>query len=219
MKKTSLMLLFLIIFSLVICQGQIYREVDLYRTLDNEMCKINESGLKLEYSTTKDFEQAIQELSHLLSYNFNLKLEDFNGNNNFSNFEKDVDNFKIKLLFSKELNLNRIEIEIIDKTGFMDIDEMKKVLDNLLDNTTNNSRYFSYVKGKIESNNELAQYEEELIDIIGSSKIQRNDTLLINKGVTGSIVLKDGYELNYSIMKYDKDTYLIIGTPVIFTTY
>lgn len=219
MRKTSLMLTFLIIFSLIICQGQIYKEVELYKSIDSNMCKIQESGLRLEYSTTKNFEQAIQEINLLIIENFNLDLGSMGVTNNFYNTEINAEGFKLKILVNEENNYNRVQIEFISKTEFMDIENMKKVLDNLLDNTTNNSRYFSYVKGKIESNNELAQYERELINLIGSSKIQRNNTLLINRGVTGSIVLKDGYELNYSIMKYDEDTYLIIGTPVIFTTY
>lgn len=218
MRKTSFMLVFLIIFSLIICQGQINREVDLYDKINTEMCKVSESGLKLQYSTTKKSEQAISEISFLVNKNFNIDLGDIN-NNNFLNLEKKEGDFKFKLLVNKESNYNRIEIEIIDKKGFMNIAEMKKVLDKLLDNTTSNSRYFSYVKGKIKSDNELAQNEKELINIIGNSKIQSNKTLLINRGVTGSLVLKEGYEYNYSIMKYDEGTYLIIGTPVIFTTY
>lgn len=218
MRKTSFMLVFLIIFSLIICQGQINREVDLYDKINTEMCKVSESGLKLQYSTTKKSEQAISEISFLVNKNFNIDLGDIN-NNNFLNLEKKEGDFKFKLLVNKESNYNTIEIEIIDKKGFMNIAEMKKVLDKLLDNTTSNSRYFSYVKGKIKSDNELAQNEKELINIIGNSKIQSNKTLLINRGVTGSLVLKEGYEYNYSIMKYDEGTYLIIGTPVIFTTY
>lgn len=219
MKKTSFMIIFLFIFSLVICQGQIYGEADLYKKIDTEMCKIYESGLKLEYSTTKKNEQAIKDVETILGSNFGVKLNNSNINDGFFSVEKNKENFNFKISINKELSYSQVAIEIIDKKGIMDIESVKKVLDKLLDNTTNNSRYFSYVKGKIESNNELAQYENELINIIGDSKIQKNDTLLMNNGVTGSMVLKNKYELNYSIMKYGEDIYLIIGTPVIFTTY
>ncbi|MGL5245484.1 MAG: hypothetical protein ACRC7R_09960, partial [Sarcina sp.] len=105
----------------------------------------------------------------------------------------------------------------IETSGLMDINKIKNVLEKLEDDTIEDKRYFSYLKGRI--NNENEKNIETLINVIGKGYIKNMNTISINSGVTGIINLKNNEKINYSIMNYAIGTYLIVGSPIIFTTY
>ncbi|HBI7101852.1 TPA: hypothetical protein K8M89_002577, partial [Clostridium perfringens] len=82
-----------------------------------------------------------------------------------------------------------------------------------------NIKYYTYIKGNIRENNNIDEIEEKLIKSIGKSKVKKNKRINLEKGTTGIINLKSDYQFNYSIMTYEEDRKLILGTPIIFTTY
>ena len=86
-------------------------------------------------------------------------------------------------------------------------------LSQLQVNTSNRPRYFKYVKGKINNT------EEGLYIVEETKRIKDIDTLDIHDGYVGTGKLQDGERVNFAVSNYDKGTYLVIGTPIIFSTY
>ena len=74
-------------------------------------------------------------------------------------------------------------------------------------------RYFQYIKGKINNKNIT-------IDKIKKIQEMKNiNTLDIHNGYVGTANLYNGERVNFSVCTYNTGSYLVIGTPVIFTTY
>ena len=68
-------------------------------------------------------------------------------------------------------------------------------------------RYFEYYKGRINSLNDIEKLELE------------ENLIQVHNGYVGKSTLKSGERISYAIMKYNTGLYVIIGTPIIFTTY
>ena len=136
--------------------------------------------------------------------------------------------FCFSLIFSPStMNLDnkvysKVEEEICNieeygmKIDFNDIKEYFQVIHN---KNMKNIKYYTYIKGNIRENNNIDEIEEKLIKSIGKSKVKKNKRINLEKGTTGIINLKSDYQFNYSIMTYEEDRKLILGTPIIFTTY
>ena len=52
-----------------------------------------------------------------------------------------------------------------------------------------------------------------------SQNIKDINALDIHNGYVGTAKLQDGERVNFAVSNYDKGTYLVIGTPIIFSTY
>ena len=126
------------------------------------------------------------------------------------------------------IKCNNIEINIIvyENKGKTLVDAVitnfskdKKLLNLIQDlsqlqvNTSSKPRYFKYIKGKINNT-------EEGLDIINKvQNIKDINALDIHNGYVGTAKLQDGERVNFAVSNYDKGTYLVIGTPIIFSTY
>lgn len=213
MKKTSIMLIFLTIFSLIICQGQVYEESGIYERIEKNICNIEEVGVKLQYST----EMNMQDTMSKIGQTFNVNIRDIN--REYFSFEGNNKDNSLKVMITKENKNVNVEVEVISRLGIREIPEIKELLEQLVDNKTINHQYFTYVKGKIENENIITNVYDEFLDEVGKNKIKKNNSISIQGGTTGIVELKNNEQLNYSIIKYNNGTYLVVGTPIIFTTY
>ena len=153
--------------------------------------------------------------------NLDKKIEDFNSivekeNEIYLNTSKEQFNLYINLI--KENSKSRVQMVIVSRNR-INFNEIKEYFQVIHNKNMKNIKYYTYIKGNIRENNNIDEIEEKLIKSIGKSKVKKNKRINLEKGTTGIINLKSDYQFNYSIMTYEEDRKLILGTPIIFTTY
>lgn len=78
-----------------------------------------------------------------------------------------------------------------------------------------NIKYFNFVKVKI-----IEEQKQKVLDLLKSNIDEKTlEELNILNGKVAKGILIDGSKINFSFMTYDKENYLVLGTPVIFITY
>ncbi len=202
-------------FSLIFSPSTMNLDNKVYSKVEEEICNIEEYGMKIEYITDENIKDQFNNISDY------IKFKDFTSivekeNEIYLNTSKEQFNLDINLI---EENLkSRVQIVIVSKNriDFNDIKEYFQVIHN---KNMKNIKYYTYIKGNIRENNNIDEIEEKLIKSIGKSKVKEIKRINLEKGTTGIINLKSDYQFNYSIMTYEEDRKLILGTPIIFTTY
>ena len=202
-------------FSLIFSPSTMNLDNKVYSKVKEEICNIEEYGMKIEYITDKNIKDQFNNISDY------IKIEDFDSivekeNEIYLNTSKEQFNLDINLI--EENSKSRVKIVIISKNRiyFNNIKEYFQVIHN---KNMKNIKYYTYIKGNIRENNNIDEIEEKLIKSIGKSKVKESKRINLEKGTTGIINLKSDYQFNYSIMTYEEDRKLILGTPIIFTTY
>lgn len=202
-------------FSLIFSPSTMNLDNKVYSKVEEESCNIEEYGMKIEYITDENIRNQFENISDY------IKIEDFDSivekeNEIYLNTSKEQFDLDINLI--EENSKSRIQIVIISKNRiyFNDIKEYFQVIHN---KNMKNIKYYTYIKGNIRENNNIDEIEEKLIKSIGKSKVKEIKRINLEKGTTGIINLKSDYQFNYSIMTYEEDRKLILGTPIIFTTY
>lgn len=202
-------------FSLIFSPSTMNLDNKVYSKVEEEICNIEEYGMKIEYITDENIKNQFENI------NGYIKIEDFTSivekeNEIYLNTSKEQFNLDINLI--EENSKSRVQIVIVSKNriDFNDIKEYFQVIHN---KNMKNIKYYTYIKGNIRENNNIDEIEEKLIKSIGKSKVKKNKRINLEKGTTGIINLKSDYQFNYSIMTYEEDRKLILGTPIIFTTY
>ncbi|WP_415335000.1 hypothetical protein [Clostridium perfringens] len=202
-------------FSLIFSPSTMNLDNKVYSNVEEEICNIEEYGMKIEYITDENIKDQFNNISDY------IKIEDFDSivekeNEIYLNTSKEQFNLDINLI--EENSKSRVQIVIVSKNriDFNDIKEYFQVIHN---KNMKNIKYYTYIKGNIRENNNIDEIEEKLIKSIGKSKVKEIKRINLEKGTTGIINLKSDYQFNYSIMTYEEDRKLILGTPIIFTTY
>ena len=202
-------------FSLIFSPSTMNLDNKVYSKVEEEICNIEEYGMKIEYITDENIRNQFENISDY------IKIEDFDSivekeNEIYLNTSKEQFNLDINLI--EENSKSRVQIVIVSKNriDFNDIKEYFQVIHN---KNMKNIKYYTYIKGNIRENNNIDEIEEKLIKSIGKSKVKKNKRINLEEGTTGIINLKSDYQFNYSIMTYEEDRKLILGTPIIFTTY
>lgn len=202
-------------FSLIFSPSTMNLDNKVYSKVKEEICNIEEYGMKIEYITDENIKDQFNNISDY------IKIEDFDSivekeNEIYLNNSKEQFNLDINLI--EENSKSRVQIVIVSKNriDFNDIKEYFQVIHN---KNMKNIKYYTYIKGNIRENNNIDEIEEKLIKSIGKSKVKESKRINLEKGTTGIINLKSDYQFNYSIMTYEEDRKLILGTPIIFTTY
>ena len=202
-------------FSLIFSPSTMNLDNKVYSKVEEEICNIEEYGMKIEYITDESIKDQFNNISDY------IKIEDFDSivekeNEMYLNTSKEQFNLDINLI--EENSKSRVQIVIVSKNRiyFNNIKEYFQVIHN---KNMKNIKYYTYIKGNIRENNNIDEIEEKLIKSIDKSKVKEIKRIDLEKGTTGIINLKSDYQFNYSIMTYEEDRKLILGTPIIFTTY
>ncbi|MDK0837406.1 MAG: hypothetical protein E6623_04785 [Clostridium perfringens] len=213
--NNNIFIVALFCFSLIFSPSTMNLDNKVYSKVEEEICNIEEYGMKIEYITDENIRNQFNNISDY------IKIEDFDSivekeNEIYLNTSKEQFNLDINLI--EENSKSRVQIVIVSKNriDFNDIKEYFQVIHN---KNMKNIKYYTYIKGNIRENNNIDEIEEKLIKSIGKSKVKEIKRINLEKGTTGIINLKSDYQFNYSIMTYEEDRKLILGTPIIFTTY
>ncbi len=71
---------------------------------------------------------------------------------------------------------------------------------------------FLYYKGRIDNDKSLNDFND-------LTSLTNLNMLSISNGYTGTGISELGEKMNFALVSYNDRSYIIIGTPIIFTTY
>lgn len=202
-------------FSFIFCPSISNLENEVYTKVSEELCDIEEYGIKIEYLTNESINKELNNL-----YN-SLKIKDFSiveESEGDLYLENSSDEIKLNISLIKENGKNRVQIEIVSRYR-IDFNYIKEYFQVIHNKNISNIKYYTYIKGNIRENNNIDEIEKKIIESIGKKHVIGSQSINLENGTTGIINLKSDYQFNYSIMTYEEDRKLILGTPIIFTTY
>lgn len=167
-----------------------------------------DSGIQLSYNTknnlyteSKTIKKNIQKL-----YNKNLKL-------NFNSYYININNAQLSIYFSQNNKSISTTIELINLDPNVSIKSLLNQINKIKTFQPFNIKIHKYYRGKVNDN--LS------IDNLINNKTTCNNIKILNihNGYCGTANLKTTTNINFAKIKYNTGSYLIIGTPIIFTTY
>ena len=110
--------------------------------------------------------------------------------------------------------LIKVEVIVTNNDKTLSESYLKLLVQEIRNSNFIDERYFSFIKGKIKTEDKNA-FE----DIENKLKIKVNENLDISNGSIAKATMMDGTNINIGQITYDTGSYLIIGTPIIFVTY
>lgn len=212
--KISLMLLILISF---LNMGAISKQQMINKSfykIENSMLnksQFEENGVKIQFKTKR----SIEEEYLLIKQNLINNIQGIYSEVDKNKFGILNNNFNISANLWSVDNYTYVEVILINTNSEYKIEYLQNILKTLSDKTSENIQMFLYYKGKVEniSSDKFRNW------LNASQDIKDLDIIEINNGYTGTGSLKDGEKVNFALSNYNTDSYVIIATPIIFTTY
>ncbi|WP_294188327.1 hypothetical protein [uncultured Clostridium sp.] len=169
-----------------------------------------ENGVRLEYTTKSGVEEEILKLKN----NFENQFKDeVNIEKNTISISKDYREIKAIVWSNKEDT--KVQITYVNNNNKITTNQLKKELEQNEYFAAKNIKYFNFVKVKI-----IEEQKQKVLDLLKSNIDEKTlEELNILNGKVAKGILIDGSKINFSFMTYDKENYLVLGTPVIFITY
>lgn len=167
-----------------------------------------ENGVRSVYRVNAKKKDVIEDVKKVLKSNLNKEVQEDNDEINIRTSSEELN-----LKFISNNNDTMVYFTIINYNEEIAISNLMKELTKLQGKNIFDIRYFQYIKGKINN------IDEKLDKIKSLHQINKIDTLNIHNGYVGMAYLKGAQRVNIALNSYDTGNYLIIGTPVIFTTY
>ena len=206
---------FLLIFSLLIINGKEY-ECEAKKDLFNEVERyiLNEyefvnNGVKLEYTIKTDINNELKRIDKIFAAKSDVIVTK---GENWISVEGENINYSVNMYNYNELI--KVEVIVINNDKTLSESYLKLLVQEIRNSNFIDERYFSFIKGKIKTEDKNA-FE----DIENKLKIKVNENLDISNGSIAKATMMDGTNINIGQITYDTGSYLIIGTPIIFVTY
>ena len=213
MKKVFFV--FLLIFSLLIIGGKEYKcesKEDSFSKIEGYVINnydFVQNGIKLEYTVDEKLCKEYLRIKQFFEENNFLVLSTEN-----NNITAESENIDYSINICEYNDLIKVQVILINNDVSKSEEELKKLSQKIRNDNFINERYFSFIKGKIKT-------EEKNIfeDVENKLKIKINEKLDISNGSIAKATMIDSTNINIGQITYDTGSYLIIGTPIIFVTY
>ncbi len=205
----------LLIFSLLIINGKEYKceakkdsfnEVERYVLNEYEFIQ---NGIKLEYTIKSDIKDEIDRINKIFQSKSNLTVTK---SGNFISAKSEDINYSVNVYNYNEFT--KVEVIVINSDKTLSESYLKLLAEEIRSSNFINQRYFSFIKGKIKTDD-----KNIFKDLENKLKIRFSKNLDISNGSIAKATMIDGTDLNIGQITYDTGSYLIIGTPIIFVTY
>lgn len=213
MKKVFFV--FLLIFSLLIIGGKEYKcelKEDSFSKIEGYVINnydFVQNGIKLEYTVDEKLCKEYLRIKQFFEENNFLVLSTEN-----NNITAESENINYSINICEYNDLIKVQVILINNDVSKSEEELKKLSQKIRNDNFINERYFSFIKGKLNTQ------DKNLIDDLEKNlNIKVNEYLDINNGCVAEATFEDNQHINIGQIKYDTGSYLIIGTPIIFVTY
>lgn len=177
------------------------------------MSEFQENGVKFQYKTKNNIEREAFRIKEYLTDNIGGSYEQVDKNQ----FQIINNDFKINTKIWFEEKYTYVEIILVNKNAGYTTKDLKNILRKLGNQKLECIQYFLYYQGKCKVNEiNNNNFTDELTN---GNNISNINLLDINNGYTGTGNLSNGDKINFALIKYNTGSHIIIGTPIIFTTY
>lgn len=183
--------------------------INVLETNIRSVSEFEENGVKLQYRTKENLEKETSRVRTYLTQSISGNYEE-KEKNQFQFSNRDL-NINVKMWCEDKYNY--VEIVAINENSKYFTINLTDILKKLINKKSENVKYFSYCEGKILDEN------YSIDKFINNNNLEKTELLKINNGYTGTGYLKDSGKINFALIKYDTGSHIIIGTPIIFTTY
>ena len=206
---------FISIFSLLIIGGKEYKcesKEDSFSKIEGYVINnydFVQNGIKLEYTVDEKLCKEYLRIKQFFEENNFLVLSTEN-----NNITAESENIDYSINICEYNDLIKVQVILINNDVSKSEEELKKLSQKIRNDNFINERYFSFIKGKLNTQ------DKNLIDDLEKNlNIKVNEYLDINNGCVAEATFEDNQHINIGQIKYDTGSYLIIGTPIIFVTY
>ena len=213
MKKVFFV--FLLIFSLLVINNKEYKcesKEDSFSKIEGYVINnydFVQNGIKLEYTVDEKLCKEYLRIKQFFEENNFLVLSTEN-----NNITAESENIDYSINICEYNDLIKVQVILINNDVSKSEEELKKLSQKIRNDNFINERYFSFIKGKLNTQ------DKNLIDDLEKNlNIKVNEYLDINNGCVAEATFEDNQHINIGQIKYDTGSYLIIGTPIIFVTY
>lgn len=165
-----------------------------------------ENGAKLQYTTNNTMRVENEKIKKM----FNEYKCVENDKNSIDNLDFYKGKQKVSAYLWYEGKELYVEIVMNNKDEELSTNDQYCLLSKLEDGNVTSKQYYYYYKGKIE--------KSVLNKMIEKEQMEKVNILKINNGYTGVAVLNKE-KINFAEVHYNTGSYIIIASPVIFTTY
>jgi hypothetical protein len=228
LKKFIIIVLFILVsfsssnYKPSLADGEVNLFEEVINTVDG---KVSEYGIKAVFETDKDKESYCLELLKKLEItggNINIIKEDkfycidFNNNNTKGYIESmSYDNHNV-------VTLNIVQIDAENK-----LQELEKKVETAIGKKEKEVKYFKYLKAQF-SSRDKSEVNRDIASMLKKHSAVNLDTVQIDNGYSTVaytkkyLSMKNNGKLidfNYAVCSYSSGDYIVIGTPVIVTTY
>lgn len=187
--------------------------------------KVSEFGIKATFESDEDKEAYCLELLKRLQFDrgeVNVVKDD-----KFYSVEFNDNVYKGYIESAAYDNHNVVTINLVQFDSENRLSELKEKIRNAVGKTEKDINFFDYLKAQI-NYSDKAKVNREIIGLLKEHKASNIDTIEIDNGFSTvaytkeyPIIKNNGkwVDLNYAVCSYSSGDYVIIGTPVIITTY
>jgi hypothetical protein len=212
-KISAVILILLSFFNLGAVSKGIKVDETSFNSIEQNLRNIsefNENGVKLQYKTKNDINSENLRIKEYLTQNISENYKELQTDQ----FEVDNNDYNINAKFWGENQYTYVEVTITNKNPKLSTVDLKNMLRKLENKNLESMQYFIYYECKGITGN-----KDSLDKFIDQNNIQHVQLLEISNGYTGTGYLKDGNKVNFALIRYNTGSHIIIGTPIIFTTY
>jgi hypothetical protein len=187
--------------------------------------KVMEYGVRASFDITEEKEAYCLELLQKLkvsSSEINIVKDE-----KFYSIEFDNNDLKGYIESTGYDNHNVVTVNIVQSDSEDRLSELKDKVTTAIGKDEKEIKFFDYLKARI-NNDDKAQVNREIAELLKNNNASNIDTIEIDNGFSTVAytkrypVMKNNgkwMDLNYAVCSYASGNYIIIGTPVIITTY
>lgn len=169
-----------------------------------------ENGIRVEYVTNNNIEDELLIIKNNIKKQFNEEVYIDKNTIILNNKCREI-----KVTVWDEEGDTKVQISYVNNDSKITTIQLKKELGQIQYFAAKNIKYFNFIKVKI-----IEERKQNVLDMLKSNI--KEGTLEELNIINGKVVkgrLMDESKINFSFITYDKEEYLVLGTPVIFITY
>ncbi|WP_315081636.1 hypothetical protein [uncultured Clostridium sp.] len=209
-KYSLFMLILFLFFNMAVISAKDINNQSFYN-LENSIVNesnFEENGLKVQFKTKKNINSEQIFLKKYLIDELDGKYTKVDGRS----FNVSNDDVKACINLWKIDNYTYVEITLINTNSKYNTKHLEELVENIKKTNVEDVQIFLYYKGRIDN-------DKSLNDFNGLTSLMNLNMLSISNGYTGTGISKLGEKMNFALISYNDKSYIIIGTPIIFTTY
>jgi hypothetical protein len=190
--------------------------------------EIVEYGLKTSFRTSSEGEKKCVDILGKLELDNHHEVNvTVLKNNNVYCIEFKTDEISGYIQYTKYSDYGTITIDILEHKSSLGLERLRDRVESAIDNEAEKVKYFEYVKARIEST-DLVYTKDLIVSLLKENGAANIETVDLGRGTSTTAFtghyepMKNGngwIDFNCALYSYESGNYVIIGTPIIMTSY